>query len=177
MKNPSDTGNYGAGYLSIKDTGGTIRGHVNYLCAPDPRQGGDTPSAATVAGYLASAAVDTKGIVVGTGTTAESFEDYALDTKIANGTGAGELSYVASELHNVTWTGGTLTMADEQVRYFNNNSGGSIGVNEVGIIAQIDIATLNVLALMSRDVLGSTVTVPDTGQLKVTYTFSLVYPA
>jgi len=178
-KNLSDlTPDFGAGYLSIKIPTGIIRGAAAATSAP-PSDNLDISGISTYGGYLANAVIDTRGIVVGTGATAESFEDYKLDTPVAEGTGLGQLSHVASELHNITWPGGGLTMADAQVRYLNNNSGGAIVIAEVGIIIGVDVGggLPNQLALMSRDVLGATVTVPDTGQLKVTYTFELVYPA
>jgi len=37
------------------------------------------------------------GIVVGSGINAESFEDFTLQTQIAHGTGAGQLSYTQCE--------------------------------------------------------------------------------
>ena len=61
------------------------------------------------------------------------------------------------------------------VRYFNNNSGGSIGVNEIGLASYSDNPVAYDYVLMARDVLGATVTVADTGQLKVTYTIELTY--
>lgn len=124
-------------------------------------------------GYRAYAGEDTMGIVVGTGTAAEDFESYALETKIANGSGAGQLAYTAQEAPDVSTA--DTTKRNVWVRYFNNNSGGSIGVNEVGLI--IYFYYQGGLFLTERSKLASTVTVPNTGQLKVTYTIQLTYPA
>jgi len=65
------------------------------------------------------------------------------------------------------------------VRYFNNNSGGDIDVNEVGLVMNQPQGGSTVYGkrLQARDKLASTVTVPNTGQLKVTYTIQLTYPA
>ncbi len=165
---------FGAGYLSVKDTTNTVRYGSGPVCL------GQGISADTTSwGYRGPAGNDSYGILVGSGTNPESFEDYALQFKIANGTGAGQLTYVESEIHVVTWTPGLLTMKNELARYFNNNSGGDVNVNEVALALHgyqpgsgvpYNFAT-------ARDKLASTVTVPNTGQLKVTYTVQLTYPA
>jgi hypothetical protein len=161
-----------AGKLSIKDTGGTIR----YSTKPIAELG--TTSMLTAGyGYTAAAGVITSGIVVGSGTNAESFEDYVLQTLIANGTGGGQLSYVASELYSYSYNAGTKVLTATHIRYINNNSGGAVGINEVGLILSGYAGGVGRYWYNSRDKLGSTVTVPDTGQLKVTYTIQLTYPA
>lgn len=71
------------------------------------------------------------GIVVGTGTTAVTPQDYQLATLVADGTSAGTLEYL-------TCGGGALTTSASQgsftlERLFRNSSGGSITLNEVGI--------------------------------------------
>lgn len=170
-KNASDA-TFGAGKLSAKFTDGTVVGDGYHFGWGERDL--DSPGY----GYLAAAAVTDHGIVVGSGTNAEDFEDYALQTQIAEGTGAGQLNHVQSESHNVSYA--DTTLKDELVRYFNNNSGGNVDVNEVGVIghfSRISGAYPDFEALVCRDKLASTVTVPDTGQLKVTYTIQLTYPA
>lgn len=127
-------------------------------------------------GYRALAGQTLWGIVVGSDDQAESFEDYALIALIANGTGAGQMSYVESEAHSRSYDAGTKTFTNELVRYMNNNSGDSIDAKEVALYGNIYLLTSRYFCV-ARDVLASTVSVPDTGQLKVTYTISLVYPA
>ncbi|GAH72404.1 unnamed protein product, partial [marine sediment metagenome] len=61
------------------------------------------------------------------------------------------------------------------VRYFNNNSGGNVDVNEVALVTNGYFGGAHIW-MQSRDKLGATVTVPSTGQLKVTYTVELTYP-
>jgi hypothetical protein len=170
-KNASD-GAFGAGLLSVRFTDGTVVGD-GY-----PITWGERDLDSPGWGYLAAAAVTDYGIVVGSGTNAEDFEDYALQTQIAEGTGAGQLNHVQSESHNASYA--DTTLKDELVRYFNNNSGGDVDVNEVGVIghfSRISGPYADYEALVCRDKLASTVTVPDTGQLKVTYTIQLTYPA
>lgn len=168
----ADDDTFGAGKLSIKKEDATVK-YGNYPITRTPSSSCDAPPV----GYLGSAGQDIVGIVVGTGVTAESFEDYKLDTKVANGTGAGQLVYVQSETHVITWTAGTKVLKDELVRYFNNNSGADIIVNEVGILCNAYVAQQGNVWLQARDKLGTGVTVPDSGQLKVTYTIQITYPA
>jgi len=76
------------------------------------------------------------GIVVGTGTTAVALDDYALETLIAHGNGAGQLSYSTMSVDT------SVTNITSQVyilisRTFTNNSGGDINVTEVGLYAKV----------------------------------------
>lgn len=160
---------YGAGNLNYKDTDGVLQeGAPRYTIWSE--RGSDL--AMTGSGYHAAATDDDYGILVGSGATPESFEDYVLDVRILDGTGVGQLNYVEEELATKTWAG--LTFSAEHIRYLNNNSGGAIDVNEIALVLKEDSYNKNMLT--SRDVLGATVTVPDTGQLKVTYTIELTYP-
>lgn len=180
-KNGDDT-TFAAGKLSIKDTSEVVKyGELGIGVGAGT---GGTPwvSMDTVVsdGYLAAAADDTSGIVVGSGAGAESFEDFALGTQIANGTGAGQLSHGASEATTVAYVAGTKTLTATLIRYFNNNTGSSVDVNEVGIYAVGHTgahSSAHAHWLQSRDKLSSTVTVANTGQLKVEYAVSLVYPS
>jgi len=73
---------------------------------------------------------------------------------------------------------GAKLLKNELVRYFNNNSGGDVNVNEVALVDYVGCRGSAIdKVFMSRDKLASTVTVPNTGQLKVTYTVQLTYPA
>lgn len=72
------------------------------------------------------------GIVVGTGTNAVDIDDYKLQTIVAHGVGAGQLQYAIMELA----TGYTVSGSDayfEIRRAVNNNSGGDITINEIGL--------------------------------------------
>ena len=168
-------GNYstfGSGYLNVKDTGGTIR----YTNRPIGQSAADIDG--TTYGYRGPAGDDSWGIQVGSGTNPESFEDYMLQTKIANGVGAGQLSYIEQDPHVISYDPGTKVLSNTLVRYFNNNSGGDIDVNEVALVVNQPQGTqVYGKWVQSRDKLASTVTVPNTGQLKVTYTVQLTYPA
>lgn len=174
---------WGAGLLSMKNYAGNIFPLVgeDYFIAFGGDGAGSLPCGTNTLRsntMLGAAAFDGCGIQVGSGTNAESFEDYILQTQIAHGAGAGQLSYAESEAHSPSYT--DTTWKNELVRYFNNNSGGSIDVNEVALMAHV----INYIGagdgshyLYSRDKLPGTVAVPDTGQLKVTYTVQLTFPA
>ena len=165
-------GTFGPGYLNVKDTGGALRQAV----APIGQSDADIDG--TTYGYRGPAGNDTWGIQVGVGTNAESFEDYQLQTKIANGVGAGQISYIEQDSHVIAYVVGTKVLSNTQVRYFNNNSGNDVNVNEVALVVnQPQGGTVYGKWLQSRDKLASTITVPNTGQLKVTYTIQLTYPA
>ena len=174
---------FGGGFLNIKDTGGTVRtGTFPILTGHDLNSTATSSldAAGSGPGIIASAGVDTKGIVVGSGSNAENFEDFALQNKILNGTTAGKLSYIQSEAPVTSYDAGSRTLTVTHARFFNNNSGGNVDVNEVGIHLLGKAGgsqTSNITWMVARDKLGATVTVPNTGQLKVTYTISLAYPA
>jgi hypothetical protein len=155
--------------LSVRDIGGTFRSGNWPVGYSDYSLNFKTDNH----GYKAAAADTTRGIVVGTGSDPEDFDDYALGSQIANGTGAGLLSYIASEVYTISTVG--TVKKNELVRYFNNNSGGAITVNEVGLY--LGLWAGNTIKVMTcRDLISGGVEVPDTGQLKVTYTIQLTYP-
>jgi hypothetical protein len=122
---------------------------------------------------------------VGTGTTAESFEHVALVTPVAHGNGAGQLSYTAQSATSVSYNAGTRVWTATYARILNNNSGGSITVAETGIYGVNTSNTGNLSNgaastnpyMLCRDLLGATVAVANAGQLTVTYTITLTFPA
>jgi len=174
-KRAGNDSTFGAGFLNYKDTGGLVKYYSTVLWQGGYVYSTTNPYPIESAGYgfRGQVATTTNGILVGSGTNAESFEDYALQTLIANGTGAGQLSYVLSELAVASYEAGTKTWTITLVRYMNNNSGGNVSVNEVAL----NSGEMGGTACYTRDKLGSTVTIPNTGQLKVTYTIQLTYPA
>jgi len=74
---------------------------------------------------------DLFGMVVGTGSTAPTISDYAMETQIADGVGGGELEYgnqaYGLPTSNLTTSHFTLT------RNFSNLSGADITVYEIGL--------------------------------------------
>lgn len=171
-KNVSDN-TFAAGKLSMKDVDGNVIWSATSSVQRDHAFNYDIANASH--GILAAAADDTLGIVIGTDDTAESFEDCALTALIDNGAGAGEMNYVASELHSMSYVG--VVLKDTLERFFNNNSGGAITVNEIGIyVGYMKTGPAAEDFMIARDKLGAGVAVADTAQLKVTYEISLTYP-
>lgn len=86
--------------------------------------------------FDAAAGDDTHGIVVGTnaGTTAEDNENFALDTKIADGGGGGQLNYQAVTPVAPGVVGPNVDF--DISRAFANTSGGTITVKEIGCIVK-----------------------------------------
>lgn len=170
----ADQSGFGDGILSTKDTGGVVY-HGNFPIRVSTFHSVD----GTTNGVRARAADSLRGILVGSGTTPESFEDFSLATQITEGVGPGQLSHVLSNEHIVTWDAGTRTLRNEMARFFNNNSGGDVNVNEVVLCTLSPTGADHSTGrtwILARDVLPTTVTVPDTGQLKVTYVVQLTYP-
>ena len=165
-----DPTTFGDGLLNYKSTNATVSStnQVGYISTaqPDIQAGG----------YRGPSGDSTYGILVGSNTQAFAFNDFALVTQIVNGTGSGQLSHVLGEIPVRTWTLATRVMKNEWTRYFNNNSGAAINVNEVGLVSSGLSGTSN-LGLVARDVLGTTVSVPNNGQLKTVYTIQVTYPS
>jgi hypothetical protein len=173
IKALSDSTPFDTAYLNLKDTGGTIRYDTDDMITIS---GTDPDSRNASYGILAQAADDTMGLIIGTGSTAEDFEDYTIETLTPNGSGAGppiEFDYTQSELHSVT--NSTLTLKDTRIRDFNNNSGSSEDIEEVAEYMQVYQVAARVIMTI-RDVTGGD-TVADAAQYRVTLESSLVYPS
>jgi len=174
--NSNHASTFGAGYLNWKDTGGTVRGSTTDIKEVTPLiYGGgqsETPTYATQGSYgYRAGVVTTYGILVGTDATAFNIEQYTMLALIANGTGAGQLSYQGMDNCTWSWTVGTLTFNFNWFRYMNNNTANTITVEEVGLAAMVESSYK---VLFERHVTGGLV-VPDTAQVRYDYNMSLVY--
>lgn len=102
---------------------------------------------------------DTYGIVAGTGTTAPTISDYALETQIADGVGAGELQYgdvaFGVPASNATFSHFTVT------RDFSNASGAQITVNEIGLYVKVLRGSMYVAVGGGRDITSIHMTIRD----------------
>lgn len=115
------------------------------------------------------------GVVVGTGVGAEANDDYQLGTKIAHGTGSGELEY-----EGTNWAYPHDEAGGKEFdiwRSFHNDSGGSITVQEFGIYAYhycwVSGSTYsNEIFLIIRDV--DSLVIADNSTGTVTYSFRTV---
>lgn len=122
----------------------------------------------------APATEDTAGLILGVGDTAVTKNDYDMDTKIAHGTGSGELNYGATTVDALVEDGNKISR--KLTRTFTNGSGGTIVVKECGLMSKNKISTSYVNFLMSRDVLLTPQAVPNsmtlTIRIDVSYTFA-----
>jgi hypothetical protein len=119
--------------------------------------------------YGSSAGVTTHGVRVGTGTNAVAISDYALQTPIAEGTGAGQLTHGATSVGSPTTVGSSrqFTIA----RTFTNNSGASITVNEVGLYVETYDGTAYRYYMIERTLL--TFAIANGASATVTYTIKV----
>lgn len=174
-KGLDDSGSFGTGFLSLKDTGGNIDAisRIPYFASS---VGADPDVRSATTGVLATAGTDDLGLIIGTGNTADDFEDFAIETLTPNGSGTGppiEFDYSQSELHSITNT--TLTLKDTRIRDFNNNSGVSETIEEVAEYMGMNFSSQQPYMTI-RDLTGGDV-VANTAQLRVTLESSLVYPS
>ena len=166
---------YGAGSLQMRRTDGTVNAsstttndHIVSVAITDGVGG---------YGFRADAGDTTFGILVGSSAVAESFEQHSIQTLIANGTGAGQLSYIATNAPDMTYVAGTRILSVDWRRFFNNNSGGDVVVRELAAVRFFYPFGTNQNIMLSRDLLPTAITIPNAGQLRVTYTFRITYPA
>ena len=155
---------FGAGYASSKFTNGAVNGSGYYL------------TGGSLCGIIPAAAnLDTIGIVLGTGTTAFSTEQFALAAKIAQGVGAGQFTYLAQSVATAAYNSGTKVWTVTHSRVFNNNSGGLIVVREVALFSAMGSSIAG--PMYERSVLSPEVSVPDGAQLTVVYNISMSFAA
>lgn len=121
----------------------------------------------TIFGWKGLAAETTRGIVLGTGTTAVAIDDYKLQTQIAHGSGAGQLDHKLQTVDAFQVVGGVASF--RMRRQFENLSGGTITIKEAGIYAR-DALNHNICVV--RDVLASTQDVLNGHIIEARYTFN-----
>jgi len=119
------------------------------------------------------------GIQIGTGTTTPSIVDSRLSALITNGTGAGQMQYggdnITGAVTNTSNNTGYITVT----RTFTNNSGASITVSEVGLVAWSGNGSANIggityyqsnqYYLIIHDLLPTPITVPNGSSLSISY--------
>ena len=118
-------------------------------------------------------------IQVGSGQQSNPYNAYSLASPIANGSGAGQLVYGQLSLpSNVTVSGSEVYFNISQA--FNNQSGGTVTITEVGIILYVSFAQPHNnyssgcgQTLVWYDVLSSPISIPNGGTLVIYYTFTV----
>jgi hypothetical protein len=151
---------FGAGYSSFKK-------QSTYIGGPG------IPNLTQIGGIGS----DAVGIVVGTGDTAFSIENYSLAAIVRHGGTGGTLAYAAQSAWSSSYA--AKVWEGTSSRIFNNNSGGSITVKEVGMMAYCTsyMTNYDYTYLIERSVLSPTVAVANGAQLTVTYAISMDFSA
>jgi hypothetical protein len=103
------------------------------------------------------------GLLVGTGVTAPTVSDYTMETLIAHGTAATQLSYGATAVSAATVSGTSTILAI--IRSYTNGSGGAITVKEIGWVTETYNAKYN---LMLRDSVDQAIADAATSTLTLT---------
>ena len=133
----------------------------------------------------AGSGVSTYGIVVGSGNTSNVSQKnmmYSMIALIPNGTASGQLTYQAVSFGTPSESGNTSSWTLS--RNFINQSGGTITVSEVGIIAYVSGFNLTNSAgsvltnpdyfLFAYDIPSSAISLANGQTLNITYTFTVV---
>jgi hypothetical protein len=118
-------------------------------------------------------------IQVGNGQQSNPYSAYSLAAPIANGTGTGQLVYgQISVPSNITVSGSSAYFTISQT--FNNSSGGTVTITEVGIITRIsfgasysEASSWSNNVLVWYDVLSPSISVPNGGSVTIYYTFTV----
>jgi len=120
---------------------------------------------------MAGVATSTYGIVVGTGTNAESVSDYALQTQCTEGVGANQFNHGAQSYVTSIVVGSDVFFST--LRTFQNASGNTITVAEIGLYyACYSYGTYTTYYIcIVRDKLAATVAVLNGEVMTVQYTF------
>ena len=122
-------------------------------------------------------------IQVGSGQQSNPYSANSLAAPIANGSGTGQLAYGQPSIPStITVSGSEAYFTISQT--FNNNSGGTVTITEVGIILHLWLNTLTLSGgttennnfgnvLVWYDVLSSSISVPNGGSVTIYYTFTV----
>lgn len=162
----STGGSYADGQLAYKDIASTV------VANSGVRVGPFTPAnIETIYGFYGAAGVNTQGGVAGTDNTAESIDDFELGTIIIHDAApptAGRMEYLEMVLVEA-WNGGSSYYYSIWTRPMDNNSGGAITVNEVGLIFRSFSGGGNSRFMIARDVIGGGQVVNNGDRLNVDY--------
>ena len=114
---------------------------------------------------------DNYGILIGSGTSAPSIIDYNLSQVISNGASVGRMQYGAVSVTGAVTNTSTNTGYITVTRTFTNNSGSSITVSEVGLVAWSGnfSGQSNQFYLIIHDLLPTPITVPNGSSLSISY--------
>jgi len=154
---------------TLNNTGGSTYGYKPAIsagaqCISYPNNNKNYPS------YIVT-------IQVGSGSQSNPYSAYTLAAPIANGSGTGQLVYGSISVpSNITVSGSSAYFTISQT--FNNNSGGTVTITEIGIITNLQFPTASGASnqnfgqvLLWYDVPSSPISVPNGGSVTIYYTF------
>lgn len=163
---------YGEGTLAMKDLNAILRTYTDCVSISHANDSNFDY------GMRGGAGNTNIGIVVGTGTAPENFGDHCLAAIVPHGTGTGQMQYNEMTAGTLTWDSTNKKFVQVLERLFVNNSGATITITEAGIYAYFyALSGANFYAMIARDVLSPAIEVPNSSQLRVTYTIELALPA
>jgi len=125
--------------------------------------------------YPSTSSYPTRGIRLGTSTQAVALTDYKLISEIGCGTGTGEMEYYGTwQSNQQITTSGTQESSFDIEAIYNNNSGGSITIQEIGLYCGYQTLTqVEYVTCMLRDLVSGGQTVNDGEWIKVKYTIKI----
>jgi len=164
-------------YNSVVDTSGTevnAGAKCSYSVSSGWKNGYSVVLTGTCYGGLlvgAGEGDDSYGIIVGSGTTEVTPDDYNLANKIAHGTADGQLYYKKQVVgKGISIEGNTIKQTFSRV--FRNDGSVDVTINEIGLVVNIPVDGYKVLII--RDVLSNPVVVPGGGgYVIVTYSMEV----
>lgn len=120
--------------------------------------------------YYGLVNTDTNGILIGTGTAAESFDDYSLTQIEHNADGLAGTMMHGAQTYLQSWDAVNKCPITTFERVFANISASTITVGEVGLSGD------HYYTLCSREKVDPAIDVVSPGELTVTYTIAMPYP-
>lgn len=159
----------------MKDTSGALKTASSTVGSSGFTLGTGNAYLNISAAISATAGNTTKGIVVGTSDSAESFDSYSLGAQIPHGTTLGKLSYGAENaVGSSSFDSVTKKLTTSHSRSFSNSSGETVTIKEIGFLVTYVVQSSAFYALLIRDVLASPIDLPSGKTLTVVYDLSLV---
>jgi len=110
------------------------------------------------------------GIVVGTGITPVTPEDFRLASQISHGTGSGQLLYSTTDVSLGTLPDGRIALIIS--RTFTNSSPGDVTISEVGLGIYTNPGATARYVLIDRTVLSSPITLSPGQSAVIRYIFA-----
>ena len=169
-KDGNDATDFQDGNINGKDTDGVV------ISADLPFHVNNISGDAEDGGFFAENLDSSYGICVGTGTSVETIESFALATPVIHGVSADQLLYRTSPKFSYVWDSGTRVLSNKLTRFFDNFSAGSITLKEIGLIALFGAFHSGGCFLVSRDLITNLV-VADKTMAVISYIFSLTFPS